>query len=136
MRGTETYFDDVSTVTPGSSVYSLFVSRPVYVEQSFHGVLILQVDIRKIAELLESGTDIISREGIVRVTGGNTKILSRHSSFSRIGLNNDAGGSFAEGEGRVFYRPFNFRNISWILLTKKTGEQLQNNNSSLSVFSL
>lgn len=119
MRERETYFDDVSTITPGSSVYSLFVSRPVYVEESFHGILILQVDIRKIAELLESETDIISREGIVRVTGDNTRILSQHASFSRIGLQTETGGFFREGGSTVHFVPFNFRNISWIVLSKK-----------------
>jgi hypothetical protein len=135
MRGSETYFDDVSTITPGSSVYSLFVSRPVYVEQSFHGVLILQVDIKKIAELLERDTDIISREGIVRVTGDNTRILSRYTSFSRIGLNISRAGSFTEGSERVFYRPFNFRNISWIVLTRKTGAGSDDEESALRIFS-
>jgi len=119
MRGAETYFDDVSTITPGSSVYSLFVSRPVYVEQSFHGIIILQVDIRKIAELLESETDIISREGIVRVTGDNTRILSQYTSFSRIGAQAETGGFFREGGAIVNFVPFNFRNISWIVLSKK-----------------
>lgn len=133
-RGTETYFDDVSTITPGSSVYSLFVSRPVYVEQSFHGVLILQVDIRKIAELLERGTDIISREGIVRVSGGSTRILSRHNSFSRIGLDDKPEGSFTDGGERIFYRSFNFRNISWIVLTRKERMNAGDEKSSLRVF--
>ena len=119
MRGAETYFDDVSTITPGSSVYSLFVSRPVYVEESFHGILILQVDIRKIAELLESETDIISREGIVRVTGNNTRILSHHTSFSRISPQAETGGFFREGGNTVHFIPFNFKNISWIVLSKK-----------------
>jgi len=119
IRGAETYFDDVSTITPGSPVYSLFVSRPVYVEESFHGVLILQVDIRKIAELLESETDIISREGIIRVSGDNTRILSRYAAFSRIGSQADTGGFFIEGGSTVHFMPFNFRNISWIVLSRK-----------------
>lgn len=119
IRGTDTYFDDVSTITPGSSIYSLFVSRPVYVDKAFHGVLILQVDIRKIAELLEQDTDIISREGIVRVTGNNTPILSLHKYFPLIEEEAETRGFFRDAENSIHFEPFRFRNISWILLSKK-----------------
>ncbi len=119
MRGEETYFDDVSTITPGSSIYSLFVSKPVYIDNNFHGVLILQVDIQKIAELLEGGTDIISKEGIVRVTSDNTPILSHHTSFPTIEAQAKAEGFFKDGASIIYFEPFRFRNISWIVLTKK-----------------
>ena len=119
MRGEETYFDDVSTITPGSSIYSLFVSKPVYIDNNFHGVLILQVDIQKIAELLEGGTDIISKEGIVRITSDNTPILSHHTSFPTIEAQAKAEGFFKDGTSIIYFEPFRFRNISWIVLTKK-----------------
>lgn len=119
MKERETYFDDVSTITPGSSIYSLFVSKPVYIDNSFHGVLILQVDIQKIAELLEHGTDIISKEGIVRVTGDNTPILSHHISFPVLKAQAKTEGFFKDGTSIIHFEPFKFRNISWIVLTKK-----------------
>jgi hypothetical protein len=41
------YFEDITNTVPLSE-NSLFISSPVYVEDDFHGVLILQVDVKKI----------------------------------------------------------------------------------------
>jgi hypothetical protein len=67
MNRTGVYFGDVSYITPSSSIFSLYISSPVYVEGNFHGVLILQVDTKKISGILDNGTEVFSRDGIIRV---------------------------------------------------------------------
>jgi len=116
------YFEDVAYLAPSSTVYSLYVSSPVYVEGDFHGVLILQVEINKISELLESGTEVLSRDGIIRVSPSGERVFSRYQGFENIDLKSldNNGVVFLNSlEGRVKFSKFNFKEINWILVNKE-----------------
>ncbi len=116
------YFEDVSLITPTAGTYSLYVSAPVYVQQNFHGILILQIDISKINALLEKDTDVINREGIVKITSDSAKINSKIVNYSNINLDEmDKKGilSMDTATEEMEIKPFNFKSISWIIVKKK-----------------
>ena len=118
----EIYFEDVALITPSSKTYSLYVSSPVYVQNSFHGILVMQIDISKIHELLERETDVINREGLIKVTSDRARINSIISNYTNFNINEiEKKGSMsilASGE-EIDLRAFNFKSISWILVKKK-----------------
>jgi len=119
---TGTYFEDVSFLSPSSKIYSLYVSSPVYVEGSFHGVLILQVEIKKINEILEAGTEILSRDGVIRVSSEGDKIFSQYPGFDKIDLNSlDRNNTFIlnDNNQKLSFFKFNFKEIQWILMNQK-----------------
>lgn len=116
------FFEDISFLAPSSSIYSLYISTPVFVEGSFHGVLIFQMDIKKISEILENGTEIFSRDGIIRVTPVADRIFSKYSGFQNVDLNSlDSKGitSFISTEGKIRFSKFNYKEIDWILMNKE-----------------
>ncbi len=120
--GSPLFFNDVATLSPGSSVYSLYASIPVNIEGNFHGILILQIDIARISELLKPSTDVVSREGLIRVSTDGSKILSKYKSFEKINSAAAERGKsgLLEDSGRtVLYSPFQYRNISWLVFTDK-----------------
>lgn len=115
------YFEDVSFITPASKVYSLYISNPVYVEGEYHGTLILQVEPGKISEILETGTEIFSRDGIFRVSYRADRIFSKYPVFEKIdfpGL--DSGGvlTMAQPEGDIRLTRFRFREIDWVISSR------------------
>lgn len=115
---TGVYMEDVSYISPASKMYSLYVSSPVYVEGNFHGVLILQIGISKISEIIENGTEILDRDGVIRVTSSEERMFSKYPAFDKIDLNllNDNGVVLLnEKEGRLRFLKFNFKRIQWIL---------------------
>jgi len=119
---TGVYFGDVSFITPSSVIYSLYVSTPVYVEGSFHGVLILQIETKKISDILEYETEIFSRDGIIRVTSTPEKVFSRYSGFERIDLQDldNRGIIISEKTGeKIRFSKFLFKDINWILMNKE-----------------
>ncbi len=122
MNRTGVYFGDVSFITPSSSVYSLYISSPVYVEGNFHGVLILQVDTKKISGVLDSGTEVISRDGIIRITPFDNRIFSKYSDFELIDMPSlDLTGVFVpeKNEEKFRFSKFEFKDINWILMNKE-----------------
>jgi hypothetical protein len=116
------YFEDITNAVPLSESYSLFISSPVYVEEDFHGVLILQIDVKKINEILETGTEILNRDGIFKVTSIEEKISSKYSEFDKINidtLDNNEVFRLNTHNGKLKFLKFSFKNISWILLSKE-----------------
>lgn len=119
------YFEDVSLITPASTTYSLYVSAPVYVEQNFHGILVLQIDISKIKEILEKDTDVINRDGIIKISSDYTMINSRIPGYSDLNLdemNKDGRLPSVISTAEMDLKPFNFNSIQWLLVKKKTRE--------------
>ena len=122
LNRTGVFFEDVSYIAPSSKIYSLYISSPVYVEGSFHGILILQVDIKKISEILEKETEIFSRDGIIRVTPVEKKIFTKYSGYDKIDMINlDANKVevINQADGKLKFKKFNFREIDWILMNKE-----------------
>lgn len=116
------YFEDVSLITPGSTTYSLYVSSPVYVQQNFHGILVLQIDISKINEILEKDTDVINRNGIIKIAADYTRINSQIPDYSSLNLDEvDRVGKLRiiKGTDDIDLKSFNFNSIQWILVKKK-----------------
>lgn len=117
----EVFFEDNAFLAPSSKVYSLYVSSPVYVENNFHGVLILLVDIKKISEILEPGTEVFSRDGIFRVTASEEKLFSRYSGFEKVDFKTiDSAGMIIQDqpEGKIKFSKFSYKEINWILMKK------------------
>lgn len=117
------YFEDVALLTPASTTYSLYVSTPVYVQQNFHGILVLQIDISKISEILEKNTDVVNSKGIIKIADDYSRINSRV--HENIGLNLDSAVrdgkiSMETSTEEIDLKSFNFNSISWILVKKKT----------------
>ena len=122
INRTGVYFEDVSYIAPSSKIYSLYISSPVYVEGSFHGVLILQVETKKISEILDAGTEIFSRDGIIRVTPFEQREFKKYSGFDKINMNSlDSNGMFLlnHQEEKLRFLKFNFKEINWILMNKR-----------------
>lgn len=117
------YFEDVSLITPAAVTYSLYVSSPVYVQQNFHGILVLQIDISKISEILEKDTDVINRDGIIKIASDYTKINSKIHDHISLNLNDvirDGKANMETATEEIDLKTFNFNSISWILVKKKT----------------
>jgi hypothetical protein len=116
------YFGDVSYITPSSSIYSLYISSPVFVEGSFHGVLILQADTKKISDILGTGTEVFSRDGIIRVTSSEELIFSKSSGFKQLDmqvLDNTGVALYRHAGEKLRFSKFVFRDINWILMEKE-----------------
>ena len=117
------YFEDIAYTPALSKNYSLFISSPVYVEGDFHGVLILQIDVKKINEILDTGTEILSRDGIFRVTSFEEKIFSKYSEFDKISidtLDRDEVFQLNTLDIKLKFSKFSFKNIYWVLMNRRT----------------
>jgi len=122
LKRSGVYFEDVSFIYPSSKIYSLYISTPVYVEGDFHGVLVFQVDTKKICEILEPGTEIFSRDGIIRVTALGDRIFLKYPGFQNIDINSlDSNGvtSSVFSDGKIRFLKFNYKEINWILANKE-----------------
>jgi len=116
------FFEDISYIAPSSKVYSLYISSPVYVEGSFHGILILQVDVKKISGILEPGTEIISRDGIIRVSSFEERVFSKYTEYDKIdmaGLDSSGLILSKQAEFTLRFLKFNFKEINWVLINKE-----------------
>lgn len=116
------YFEDISLITPASKTYSLYVSTPVYVQQNFHGILVMLIDISKISEILEKNTDVVNRDGLIKITDDYTKINSRinnETDFNFAEILRDGAAEIEKPCGIIDLKTFRFNSISWILLKKK-----------------
>jgi hypothetical protein len=115
------HFEDVSAMTTASSILGLYVSVPIVSEDSFQGTLILQIDIDRINHFFDEQTDIISREGLIRVTADRKRILSQYYGFTAIdipSLDRDSNWSDNSSGARTDYSVFKYKNISWIIARK------------------
>lgn len=116
------YFEDFSFISPSSKVYSLYISSPVYVDGSFHGSLIMQVEMKKLNEILEPGTEIFSRDGIIKVTGSGERVLTKYSGFEKIdmvGLDRDGVAYLYGTADKFMFSKFSFKGINWILVKRE-----------------
>lgn len=116
------YFGDVAFIASSSNIYSLYVSSPVYVEGSFHGVLILQVETNKISDILENGTEIFSMDGIIRVTRNYERVFSRYAGFEQIDMQSlDSRGMIISNQTgeKLRFSKFVFKDINWIVMKKE-----------------
>ncbi|MCL2156022.1 MAG: hypothetical protein FWH53_10185 [Leptospirales bacterium] len=115
------YFEDITNAVPLSKNYSLFISSPIYVKEDFHGVLILQIDVKKINEILETGTEILNSDGIFKVSS-EEKISSRYSEFDKINMNsldnNEVLLLNIQNE-KLKFSKFSFKNINWIIMNRE-----------------
>jgi len=117
------YFEDISLITPAAKTYSLYVSSPVYVQQNFHGILVMQIDISKISEILEKNTDVVNRKGVIKITDDYSRINSKINESIGLNINEairDGETSMETATEEIYLKPFNFNSISWILVKKKT----------------
>lgn len=115
------HFEDVSAMTTASSILGLYVSVPIVSEDGFQGTLILQIDIDRINHFFDEKTDIISREGLIRVTADRKRILSQYYGFTAIdipSLDRDSSWSDNSSGARTDYSIFKYKNISWIIARK------------------
>jgi len=116
------FFEDVSFILPSSKVYCLQISSPVFVENNFHGILVLQVEIKKINEILDSGTEIFSRDGVIRVTPFSERIFLKYNGYDNIkitGLENNNSVFVNLPAGKIRFSGFNYKEITWILAQKE-----------------
>ncbi len=115
------HFEDVSVMTTASNILGLYVSVPVKLEGEYQGTLILQIDISVINRLFDESTDIMSREGVIRVAYDRKRVLSKYPPFGEIdmvSLDRDKKWS-STTDSRMNYSLFNYRNISWIIAKKQ-----------------
>ncbi len=116
------YFEDFSFISSSSKVYSLYIATPIYVEGSFHGTLILQLEMKKLSGILEPETEIFSRDGIIRVTNSEERIFIKYSGFEKIDmneLNRDGVTYLYSATDKLKFSKFNFKGIDWILVNKE-----------------
>ncbi|MCP4134313.1 MAG: hypothetical protein GY754_25285 [bacterium] len=120
-RNKEVYFEDLTSFPSISEEYSIFISIKVKGKNSFPGIFILQLNINKIARLLEKDTTIIGKDGKYRVPPkhNDTNYFS-YEHFNKIdlaGLNGDKTGEFEKpGGDKAVYKLFAYRNINWIII--------------------
>lgn len=123
MTDTNFNIEDVSIFPPESNSPNIFISTKVIKDNSFHGVFVLQVGIYKIEEIIDRYTNIISPDGICRVSKNSDNVLAQNQYFSRIDLKSNVTSSkpgiFNADEKNFEYYPFKFKNLSWIVITEK-----------------
>lgn len=116
------HFEDVSMVSTASTILGLYVSVPITSEDGFQGTLILQIDIERINHMFNEKTDIVSREGLIRVASDRKRILSQYYGFADIdipSLDRDSIWSDIKSGARTDYSVFKYKNISWIIARKE-----------------
>ncbi|MCL1833624.1 MAG: hypothetical protein FWG49_03890 [Leptospirales bacterium] len=116
------HFEDIAYTPALSKNCSLFISSPVYVEGDFHGVLILQIDVKKINEILDAGTEILNRDGIFKVTSFEEKIFSKYPEFDKVSIDTlDRNEVFELNtfDKKLEFSKFNFKSIYWILMNRR-----------------
>lgn len=112
------HFEDVALMTNSSDTLGMYVSVPVYYEGARDGALILQIDICYINRLFNVPTDIISREGLVRIASDRSRILSMYNAFGEIdmaSLDRNRNWLCTGSDRKTEYTLFSYKNISWII---------------------
>jgi len=117
------YFSDVRRFSNFDGTDLVFVSGKVSGDNSFPGLLILQVDISKIMELVEPNTAIVGMDGTYRYHAEKNLIDTPCTYFSSIDTDAGHGAStrhlkLPEGR-RITYRVFNYENVKWVFATEK-----------------
>jgi hypothetical protein len=116
------FFEDVSFSYPSTKVCSLHISSPIFVDGNFHGIFILQVEINKINEVLDNGTEIFSKDGIIRVTPFNDRVLLKYTGYENINMGDLESSGYIfinRPEGKIRFSIFNYKEITWIVAGKE-----------------
>jgi hypothetical protein len=115
------YIKDITESPILSENPNLFISSPVVKENSLHGIFILQVDIKKIEEVMGTNSFIIDSEGTYRVSRYREKIFNPFPYFDKMSLSalsyKQVLPLIAEGKTYSCY-PFTFKNLSWIVISE------------------
>ncbi len=116
------YFRDVEINKLISEKPTLFVSTKVSGENSFPGILALQIDVDNIKKLINKKTVITNFEGRIVVSHNSADLLKIYPEFKKIDFDkskitetvrtNDKRGN------KILYKIFKFQNISWIIIEK------------------
>ncbi len=104
---------DISPLSSQRGGACLYVSIPVYVEGSYHGILILKADQSKIAGLSTKKFFIVDNSGIIRVSGNTNDIYKNYSLFGKIAGDS---GSFADNSTKVQYSKLSYMDLNWNIL--------------------
>jgi hypothetical protein len=118
----DVHVEDVSMFPPLSGRYSLFIALKASQDESFTGVFVLQVDSEKILSLLNSETYIISTDGKYRVTPRREEAMALYPQFDLIDqdmIRRKGSTDFVFERSRVLCSLFVFKNLSWILVTRR-----------------
>jgi hypothetical protein len=119
--GEDIYIKDITESPILSENPNLFISAPVVKEKSRHGIFILQVDIKKIEDVMSKNTFIIDSRGTYRVSKNREKIFNFFPYFDklRLGASGYKKASPLTAEGKTYsYYPFTFKNLSWIIISE------------------
>lgn len=111
------HVEDVAVFPAGSGRYGIFISSRIEVENTFHGIFILQAGIEKVEEYLEAGTEIVDYEGRYRITPRKERILSDHPLRERI--TPGVVEIFTDGGKKYESTPFEFNGIRWMIVGER-----------------
>ena len=118
--GENMYIKDIFESAILSENPIMFISSSVVKDESRHGIFILQIDIRKIEDLMGDNTSIIDSSGIYRISKKRERIFNPFPYFDRLRLNEPGyKASPLRAEGKIYsYYPFTFKNLSWIIISE------------------
>lgn len=110
------HFHDISPMSSQRHGANLYVSVPVFVQNNFHGILILTINYKKLNEYSGIKFQIIDDRGIIRVSQEYSNIYKGYDQFAQVKGN---AGSFRFGGKTTYYDHLKYRDLSWYLLTSK-----------------
>jgi len=113
----ELHVEDVAEFPPGSGRYGIFISSKIVVENTFHGIFILQAGIDKMDGYLEDKTEVLDYNGRYRLTPRRELILSDHPLRGR--MEPGVPGSFSQDGRRYQATPFEFHGIRWMIVRER-----------------
>ncbi|MFC1671218.1 hypothetical protein ACFL20_12575 [Spirochaetota bacterium] len=118
-KNEDVHLEDVSFLPDNPGKYLIFVSGKVKGGMTFPGILILQINIKKIKSLLKHKSEVIGYDGNYRISSNNG-IKTRYKHFNKIDLKEKKLNRFqVDNNTLVLYNSFKFKNISWIILSKR-----------------
>jgi len=113
----ELHVEDVAFFPPGSGRYGIFISSRIVVENSFHGIFILQTGIEKIEGYLDGKTEILDYEGRYRISPRRELIMTEHPLFKRM---EPGKAGVVSADGKFYeYHPFEFSGIRWLIVGER-----------------
>ncbi|MBP7604034.1 MAG: hypothetical protein KBA15_08910 [Spirochaetes bacterium] len=111
------HVEDVAVFPSGSGRYGIFISSRIEVENTFHGIFILQAGVEKVEGYLDAGTEIVDYEGRYRVTPRKELMLSDHPLRER--MKPGVPGQFTDGAKKYESTPFEFNGIRWMIVGER-----------------
>jgi len=101
---------DVSPLSSQRGGKSLYISIPVFVENSFHGILILKSDQNKIVKLSKKEFLITDSSGTIRVSRNQDRIYKNYENFSKM---KEKFGFFKDRNKTIRYYSLKFLDLNW-----------------------